>query len=396
MLPTLPTPPRSELRRKVLVGIGLIFAFLTVIALVSFYSSSRYLEAARAMEQTRQVLEYAERARRNLVELEIIRLRYLVTPSEALLDDYAAARVEVDELFDTLAGLVESGSAQARRLESIREPRRQFFALQQVEMNARSEAGPAPVATLIDRPKTAELTRRIVAVLKEFETAQNQLVSERATAADRIARLNHLVILTGTILTFIALWKAGAMILRDFAARRRAEEALANEHNLFSSIIDTMPDHIFVKDVKGRYILDNAAHRRYLGVSPERLIEGTTAADYFPADAVEQFHADDHQILETGQPILNREVPVLREGAVERWIETTKVPLRDTDGSIVGLVGVSSDITERKRAEEKLQRFAEQLARSNAELQNFANVASHDLQEPLRKIQAFGDRLRAK
>jgi light-regulated signal transduction histidine kinase (bacteriophytochrome) len=77
-------------------------------------------------------------------------------------------------------------------------------------------------------------------------------------------------------------------------------------------------------------------------------------------------------------------------------LSTTKVPLRDADGRILGLVCVSSDITERKDAEEQLKRFAAQLERSNAELANFASVASHDLQEPLRKIQAFGDRLKVK
>jgi light-regulated signal transduction histidine kinase (bacteriophytochrome) len=77
-------------------------------------------------------------------------------------------------------------------------------------------------------------------------------------------------------------------------------------------------------------------------------------------------------------------------------MQTTKVPLRDARGKIIGLVGISANITERKAAEEKLRRFAAQLQQSNADLQNFASVASHDLQEPLRKIQAFGGRLRSK
>jgi light-regulated signal transduction histidine kinase (bacteriophytochrome) len=101
-------------------------------------------------------------------------------------------------------------------------------------------------------------------------------------------------------------------------------------------------------------------------------------------------------VVETGEPILNREEPAPHESGREVWLETTKVPLRDTRGDIIGLVGISADITDRKGADEKLRRFAAQLQRSNAELQNFASVASHDLQEPLRKIQTFGDRLRVK
>jgi len=109
----------------------------------------------------------------------------------------------------------------------------------------------------------------------------------------------------------------------------------------------------------------------------------------------ERFTEEDRYVIEAGESILNREERHSENGA-EYWIQTTKVPLRDRMGNIIGLVGISADITERKIAEEKLRRFASQLERSNAELQDFASVASHDLQEPLRKIQAFGGRLRKK
>ena len=395
-MPLSPALSRNELRRKVLAGVGLIFLFLAVIAFVSFRSTDRHLLAARAMEQTRQVLEVEERARRSLAELENLRLRFLVIPSESLIAEYEAARDAVQVNFGDLAKSVVEDEPQSERLASLHEPLQNFFALQQVEMNARMEAGPTPVKELIDRGLIAKFTQRIDRTFTEFETTQNQRVRERTEEADRFAGQNRTVIIISTALTFIALWQAAAMILRDFAKRRRAEEAMADEHNLFSAIIDTIPAHVFVKDVKGRYVFENAAHRRSLGIADESAIERTAAAEHAADEAGDPFSEEDRRIVETGQAMLNREVPVTRAGAVEEWLETTKIPLREADGTIVGLIGVSSDISARKRQEVELQHSAEQLKRSNEELQNFANVASHDLQEPLRKIQAFGDRLRVK
>ena len=395
-MPLSPALSRNELRRKVLAGVGLIFLFLAVIAFVSFRSTDRHLLAARAMEQTRQVLEVEERARRSLAELENLRLRFLVIPSESLIAEYEAARDAVQVNFGDLAKSVVEDEPQSERLASLHEPLQNFFALQQVEMNARMEAGPTPVKELIDRGLIAKFTQRIDRTFTEFETTQNQRVRERTEEADRFAGQNRTVIIISTALTFIALWQAAAMILRDFAKRRRAEEAMADEHNLFSAIIDTIPAHVFVKDVKGRYVFENAAHRRSLGIPDESAIERTAAAEHAADEAGDPFSEEDRRIVETGQAMLNREVPVTRAGAVEEWLETTKIPLREADGTIVGLIGVSSDISARKRQEVELQHSAEQLKRSNEELQNFANVASHDLQEPLRKIQAFGDRLRVK
>jgi PAS domain S-box-containing protein len=387
---------RTYIRRKVLLGFGLIFAVLAVIAFLSFRSNRRYMQTAEDMARARQVLEVEERARRNLVELEILRLRYFIARDEALLEEYVTAQEAVEQRMLELGALVADSPSQEARLTELAGPLENLFALHSAEIEAQREAGPVPVVSLLDRAKTSELTESIERTFTEFEREQNRVLKARAGDAERIGRENLAVILVGTALTFVALCKAGSMIFRDIAARRRAEEALASEHNLLSSIIDTMPDHVFVKDVKGRYILDNAAHRRYLGLPPDAVIEGTTAADHFPPETVERLLEIDRQLLETGKPMLNLEMPVERDGAGPRWLETSKVPLRDTDGTIVGVVGINSDISERKLAEEKLKRFAEQLARSNAELQNFANVASHDLQEPLRKIQAFGDRLRAK
>ena len=138
------------------------------------------------------------------------------------------------------------------------------------------------------------------------------------------------------------------------------------------------------------------AHRNFLKVADLDEVAGKSVFYFFPQELAALYHADDQSIVNTGRPILNREEPAVTVEGKLIWLSTTKVPLRDVNGQFTGLVCVSTDISERKAAEEKLRVFAAQLERSNKELQDFASVASHDLQEPLRKIQAFADRLRAK
>jgi light-regulated signal transduction histidine kinase (bacteriophytochrome) len=83
-------------------------------------------------------------------------------------------------------------------------------------------------------------------------------------------------------------------------------------------------------------------------------------------------------------------------GEMARYVEVVKAPVVDNNGEVMGLLGVFTDITDRKMAEGTLKDFAARLERSNRELQDFAYVASHDLQEPLRKVSVFGERLKAK
>jgi PAS domain S-box-containing protein len=142
--------------------------------------------------------------------------------------------------------------------------------------------------------------------------------------------------------------------------RKQAEEALAGERNLLRTLIDNLPDHIYVKDTESRFVIANATVGRILGVtSPEEVI-GKTDFDFHPQELAEQYYADEREIIRSGQPLVNREEPVVDQTTGDReWLLTTKVPLWDNHGEIVGLVGISRDITERKKAEEELRQLKE-------------------------------------
>ena len=169
-------------------------------------------------------------------------------------------------------------------------------------------------------------------------------------------------------------------ISRDITAIKRIESELAEERNLLRSLIDNLPDYIYVKDTQYRYAIDNIAHRKFLGARTEQEVIGKRITDFFPPELVEQFARDDQRIIESGEVLLNREEPLFDAQGRKRWHSTTKVPLRNNEGQIVGLVGISRDITERKEAEEKLQEANAELARSKAEVEMvFADLQkSHD------------------
>lgn len=145
-------------------------------------------------------------------------------------------------------------------------------------------------------------------------------------------------------------------LTRDITASKEAEDRLREERNLLRTIIDHLPSRLYVKDLNSRYVLNNRAHLEILGAGSQADAVGRTTIDFFPGERGEQALADDRAVLDQSAAIVNQEKSNFGEEQDLQWSLVTKVPLHDTSGKLIGLVGISHDITRRKLAEAELQR----------------------------------------
>jgi len=167
-----------------------------------------------------------------------------------------------------------------------------------------------------------------------------------------------------------------ARAIRYAINRMAAERELAEERNLLRSVINNLLDSIYVKDLRGMYRLDNLAHMRSIGAAAPDAVVGKTVFDFFPYDAAVRFQADDQSVIRSGKAIVNRQEAFPSNDGHKRWLSTTKVPLRNSEGQIIGIVGIGRDITERKLAEEQLAVYNEELREKNMQMEDDLDMAS--------------------
>jgi diguanylate cyclase (GGDEF)-like protein/PAS domain S-box-containing protein len=145
-------------------------------------------------------------------------------------------------------------------------------------------------------------------------------------------------------------------------ARARAGDAeiaqLEDEIFLLGTLMDNVPDSIYFKDRQSRFTRINLSAAARFGVASPALAVGRTDFDFFADEHAAQALRDEQEIIRTGQPLVNVEEKETRADGDVRWVSTTKLPLRDRTGNIIGTFGISRDITARKQVEEQLQRQA--------------------------------------
>ncbi len=150
-------------------------------------------------------------------------------------------------------------------------------------------------------------------------------------------------------------------IFVDITERKEAEMVIKYEQSLLHSLMDNISDSVYFKDKEKRFIRVNKTKAEHLKVTPEEMI-GKTDFDFFPPEIAKQSSADDDLVIKSAKPIIDKVEKINYLDKREHWVSATKVPWYNREGKITGLIGISRDITERKKDEEALQKSHQEFA----------------------------------
>lgn len=157
-------------------------------------------------------------------------------------------------------------------------------------------------------------------------------------------------------------------IVRDISERKKAEKDIADEKILLRTLIDNIPDLIYVKDTSGRKIISNKADLELMGFSDEKEVFGKTDKEIFDLGFAYQTYPDDLSVVKSANPIINKIELIKNSKGEEKYFSTSKVPLSNDSGDIIGLVGVGHDISRQRQTDQKLIQLSKGIEQSPASI----------------------------
>jgi len=142
---------------------------------------------------------------------------------------------------------------------------------------------------------------------------------------------------------------------RDITERKHAEEALLHERHLLHALMENIPDRVYFKDTNSRFTRISHSHTASLGLNDPQAAIGKTDADFKPCEFAQQTRAEEQKIIETGEPLLAKVEQAVKSDGRVQWTSAAKVPIKDQTGRVVGIVGISRDITREIEIQQQIQ-----------------------------------------
>ena len=211
------------------------------------------------------------------------------------------------------------------------------------------------------------LARRFTRPISSLATMADQIAAGRLSAHVSIKSADEIGHLSQAFNRMSAELTQAHAVLEGTVAQRTQE--LRAERDMLQGLLDNTPDRIYFKDRQSRFTRVNQSLAKLFGFAEPGPMIGKTDFDFFSQEHAQQAFNDEQRVIQTGQPVFNVEEKETWPDGHVTWASSTKIPLRDAAGQIIGTFGISRDITERKRAEELLAQYAGELSAKDHEIQ---------------------------
>jgi PAS domain S-box-containing protein len=379
---------------KIALPFAIALLGMVSLGVLSYQNFVDQKDNQRRVEQTLVLLDDLEELQ-SLLQSGLKGVRgYLLSGDREFIELYEWAFIQVYPKLDGFRSLTVDNSRQQQRL-------RDMAPLVEAELNAAKELVTSYERGKIPPAAERDATREIYSIETRLETviwelrreAERRLKEHQASATSHARRLANLTVaFAGIAVLVVAL--VGVVLSRDFSARRRFEAALQESEARNRAIVNTAQDAVITFDEKGFLKSFNPAAERMFGYAAQELI-GKIYTVLLPEANRERVEHRLERYIETGRGLITAG----QEDAGQRQ-DGSIFPFEYSVGEtqLAGgrhFTAIIRDISRRKRVEQSLREASAKLLHSNRDLDHFATVASHDLQEPLRKLQTFGERLQA-
>lgn len=386
-------PQNMRLRPAPLWAAFLLASAVFMLAGTMNYAAVRTLVAnERLQSRQRSVASELQNLLRLATMAETGQRGYVITGSASYLEPYEAAQRELPQSLARLHALLAEDAAQIRRLDQVSALQRTKLDELALSIDARRERGFAAAQRIVQTNVGKDTMDRMRAVVSDMDAIERQKLAARNQRSAMSAQQAFRSVIVAGVLE-AALLLLLFLLVRDDARRRMAQtRRLADSRTLLRNVLDSLPVLIWLKDAHGGIRMENRAVRTLFGAAPH----------VFGAN-----EAREKQAMAAGAPVNFEEELATPLGP--RHFLSSRVPLHDHSGAVVGTCAVAADVTALKRAQQALyelnrtlehrvqERTAElsalnlRLEETNAQLHAYDFSVAHDLHAPLRAIHGFAD-----
>lgn len=393
--------------RSLLTGFAVALCILVALGVLQYWMSFQLVQSNRWVTHTDEVLTKIETVLSDTSGAESAVRGYVIDGDAARLVRYRSAANAVTGDLDELKTLVSDNAAQEQRANDLQRVIDSRLAALQKVVDLRKQAGLEAVQSYHPVPSGTEIMKQVSTVASQMAAEETRLERLRSNAADERARQTSGLILIGTVAAIAALCLAALVVRRDATERRRILNVVEETRRLYEGLFEAAADAFLLTDFEGRIVDANAEAARLFGYARAEL--AGQPVDALVPERFRGMHWTDRQsyysepstrLMGTRRDIFGRR----KDGSEFPADIMLNIAHAGNRRLVLSTV---RDVTERKRSQEDLTRYADELsrsnielARSNTDLKNFAYVASHDLQEPLRMVSSYtrllGERYRGK